>query len=133
MTADLTIKSDYALVSAPLRLSSLLAGEALLACSPCYIKSDGLVWMSITVLDTTVAEFAGMNLDAKAAGDPVTLFQAGAVINCVDGTLTIGNVFYPSATAGMISDADVGGTAVNPPILKAVTANELQVIRQNIP
>ena len=131
---NLTIIAQPSIVQSPLRYSSdLKAGEVLLACSPCYIAADELVYQTVSVPDTTAAVFDGMCVDLKAIGDAVTLLGPGAVLDAVAATLTPGDVFYPSDTKGLISDAEVGGTAATGPILKAVTSGQLIVLRQSLP
>ena len=64
-----------------------------------------------------------------AAGDPVTVFGVGSVINIgVTETLTPGDVFYVSATAGAISTSKIAANDV--PFAKAVTATDIMIIRE---
>ena len=108
--------------------SGLVAGEALDALAPCYIKeSDGLVYMSNGTAATEPASFDGFTPKAYALGDSnVTLFGIGTKMRYATG-LTPGANYYIAATAGRLDTAATTGDAVG--IVRAVTATVVRVLR----
>src|SRR3954470_8844284 len=88
----------------------LVAGEALGAVVPCYIKaSDGKVYQSNGTAANEAAKFDGFTARAVSIGQAVTLFTAPARFRYGSG-LTIGADLFVSATAGKLSDtATTGG------------------------
>jgi hypothetical protein len=93
------------------QLSGLLAGEAITAGDACYVKSDGLVWLSTGAAATAPAKVRGFAFTAAAVGEAVTLYHG---VNWYYGAgLTPGaDLFLSAATPGALSDvATTGGTA----------------------
>lgn len=93
------------------QLSGLLAGEAIAAGDACYVKSDGLVWLSTGAAANAAAKVRGFAFTAAAVGEAVTLYHG---VNWYYGAaLTPGaDLFLSAATAGALSDvATTGGTA----------------------
>lgn len=93
------------------KLPTLIAGEALAAGDACYVKSDGLVWLSTGAAANAAAKVDGYAPSDVPVGEPVTLlfnvcFRYGA-------SLTPGaRVFLHASTAGALYDtATTGGTA----------------------
>jgi hypothetical protein len=130
--ADLTIVTPTALVTATFRFGGLVAGEELLAGSPCYIAADGLVYQSVAVADDepgdgTAAEFDGFCLNLTPANSPVTLFGIASRIRLAAG-LAIGDRYWASATKGLLSDT-VLTTLDTQPMCKAVSATDVVVTR----
>lgn len=110
------------------QITGLVAGEALDAVAPCYIKSsDGKVYMSNGTAATEPAEIVGFTPRAVPAVDqPVTLFGAGARFSYGTG-LTPGDKYYIGATAGRLDTAATTGDAVG--VAQAITATDIRVIR----
>lgn len=129
--ALVTIASDASIdattaMFAP-QITGLLAGEDLLACAPCYIKtSDGLVYQSNGTAANEAAEFVGFCPRAVKSGQPVTLFGFGTRMR-YGASLTIGDVLYIGATEGRLDTAattgDSKGTA------QVITSTDIRVIR----
>jgi hypothetical protein len=95
-------------------LPDLVAGEALLACAPVYIKSsDGKLWMSNATAANEAAEVIGMTGKTYVAGEPVTLFPPGTVFYYSDdfsgASIDPGAVLYLGATAGRLDTAATTG------------------------
>jgi hypothetical protein len=111
---------------APHLSDGLVAGEALLAGAPCYVKaSDGLVYMSNGTAATEPAACFGFTPKAIAAGNPVSLFGPGAKFEYGSG-MTIGTKLYVAATAGRLDTAaTTGGTVA---VARAYSATHIQVI-----
>lgn len=88
----------------------LTAGEAIAAGDVCYIKSDGLVWLSDGSAADAVAKADGIAMQAAAVGDAVTLFRH---VNVRYGAgMTPGARLYVSVNAGLLADAaSTGGSA----------------------
>lgn len=89
----------------------LIAGEALDAGAPCYIKAaDGKVYMSNGTAANEAAKVHGFTPRAATAGEPITLLGPGARFRY--GTaLTPGAPYYVAATAGRLDTAaTTGGT-----------------------
>jgi hypothetical protein len=111
-------------------ISGLVAGEDLDPVAPCYVKSDGKVYMSVTTVDNgiaTQAAFAGFTADAVSSGEPVTLFGKGARFSIASG-LTPGDIYFVSATAGALSDTAVLANDVSP-VAMAISTTDIVVIR----
>jgi hypothetical protein len=129
--ADITLVPPILLAS-PHGLNRITgyAGEAITAGYACYVKSDGLIWLTVS---TTVAgaQFDGVAVVGAAAGEPVTIFQQGSKINIGAHGLAIGAFLYPSDTAGLFSDAAI--SLGEPPIAKAISANTIEIVRMDKP
>lgn len=105
------------------QIVGLLAGEAITAGAPCYIKSDGKVWLSNGTAANAAAKVDGWAAAAAAVGEAVTLYFD---VNFRYGSgMTPGARIYLSATAGTIADAaTTGGTA---PIGFVIDATRIRV------
>jgi hypothetical protein len=111
---------------APHLSDGLVAGEALLAAAPCYVKaSDGLVYMSNGTAATEAASCFGFTARATAAGQPVSLFSIGTKFEYASG-MTPGAKLYVGTTAGRLDTAaTTGGTVA---VARAYDATHIQVI-----
>lgn len=106
------------------QIAGLLAGEAITAGMPCYIKgSDGKIYMSIGTAANAAAKVDGWAAETVAIGEAVTLFFD---VNFRYGAgLTPGTRVYVGATAGILADAaTTGGTA---PVGFVVDATRIHV------
>lgn len=106
------------------QIAGLLAGEALTAGAPCYIKaSDGKVYLSTGTAANAAAKVDGWAAEACAIGEAVTLFFD---VNFRYGAgMTPGTRLYVSGTAGTLVDAaTTGGTA---PVGFVVDATRIHV------
>jgi hypothetical protein len=105
----------------------LVAGEALLAAAPCYIKaSDGKVYMSNGTAANEAAEYDGFTGKSYAAGEPVTLWGPGCIFEYGTG-LTPGADLFVGATAGRLDTAaTTGGTVA---VARTINATHIRVIR----
>lgn len=112
---------------------NIYAGEELEAVAPCYIKSDGKVYMCDGVADDEAAKFVGFTARHTELGQPVTLFGFGTRFKYGSG-LTPGAVLYLAENdgvynleAGLLDDAattgDTTGTAI------VVSATDIVVCR----
>lgn len=121
---------DAATASFAPQISGLVAGEAIDANAPCYIKAaDGKVYMSNGTAATAAAKVDGWALQAAAAGQGVTLLGPGTRIRYGTG-LTIAALYYVAATAGRLDTAaTTGGTVA---IAKAISATDIVIIA-NVP
>lgn len=109
------------------QVAGLLAGEAIDAVAPCYIKSsDGKVYMSNGTAADEAAEFVGFSAKAAASGAAVTLFGIGARFRYGTG-LTPGNKLYIAATAGRLDDGATTGDAVG--VAQVLTSTDIRVTR----
>lgn len=109
------------------KITGLLAGEALGAGDPCYIKgADGMVWKSIGTTTNAAAKVDGFAATNCPAGEAVTLYH-GVVFQYGSG-LTPGARYYVSATsAGYLNDAaTTGGTGA---VATAIDATRIFVER----
>lgn len=103
----------------------LYAGEALDAVAPCYIKSDGLVYMSNGTSANAAAAMDGVTPQAYAAGEAVTLHNFGRYRY---GTgLTPGATYYIGATKGRLDTAATTGDAVG--VARAINATDIRFTR----
>lgn len=101
----------------------LVAGEAIAAGDPCYVKSDGKVWLSTGAAANAAAKVRGFSLQAAAVNEAVTLVFD---VNIRYGSgMTPGADVYLGATAGALADAaSTGGTA---PIGFVIDATRIRV------
>lgn len=107
------------------QITGLIAGEALDAAAPCYIKSDGKVYHSNGTANNAAAAVDGFTPRAAAAGQPITLYGPGTRFRYGSG-LTPGASYYLSGTAGKLDDAaTTGGTAI---IARAINATDIVVM-----
>lgn len=105
----------------------LVAGEALDAAAPCYIKaSDGKVYMSNGTSANEAAKVDGFTGKSYQSGEPVSLWGRGTLFEYGSG-LTIGATYYIGATAGRLDTAATTGDAVG--VARAVTASVIRVTR----
>ena len=106
------------------QIAGLLAGEALTAGAPCYIKSDGKVWLSVGTAANAAAKVDGWAAEACAVGEAVTLFFD---VNFRYGAgMTPGARLFVGATAGVLdSAATTGGTA---PVAFVVDATRIHAM-----
>lgn len=111
----------------PVISGGLVAGEALLAGAPCYIKaSDGKVYMTNGTANTEPSRTHGFTVQARAAGQTVSLYGIGARMRYAASGLTPGAPYYAGATAGRLDTAaTTGGTVV---IAVAVSATDIMVV-----
>ena len=107
----------------------LVAGEALLAAAPCYIKaSDGKVYMSNGTAANEAAELDGWTGKSYAAGEPVSLWGRGIIFEY--GTaLTIGAPLFLGTTAGRLDTAATTGDAVG--VARTISTTHIRVTRDN--
>lgn len=89
-------------------LNGLVAGEALLAGAPCHIHTDGTVLMSNGTAANADAVVHGFTGKAYVVGEPVTLFQEGAVFEYATG-MTPGQTLYLGTTDGRLDTAATTG------------------------
>ena len=131
--------ADITLV-APIRLASVnglgritaKAGEAITAGHACYVKSDGLIWESISTV-AVGGQFDGVAVTDAAVGDPVTIFQQGYKIRIGAHGLGIGAFLYTSDTKGLFSDASIPTPVLEYPIAKCISATEIEITRMDRP
>lgn len=98
---------------APQLSGDLYAGEALLACAPCFIKAaDGKVYMSNGTANDAEAHVDGWTPKAYAINQPVTLYGPGVRMRYSDAGLTIAAVLYLGATKGRLDTAATTGDSV---------------------
>lgn len=107
------------------QIPDLLAGEALEAAAPCYIHSDGKVYMSNGTAADAEARCAGFTARPVASGEPVTLLGPGTRFGYADATMTPGAKLYLGTTNGRLDTATTTGDAVGVAI--AVTASDILV------
>ncbi len=89
--------------------SGLIAGEDIDAVAPCYIKSDGLVYMSDGSASDAAAQVDGWSPRSAEEGEAVTLLVD--VDFDYDDDITPGAPYYVSTTTGRIgTTTSTGGT-----------------------
>ena len=107
------------------QITGLIAGEDLDVAAPCYIKSDGKVYMADGSLANALAVVAGFTPRAVTSGQPVTLFGVGARFRYGSG-LTPGALFYLSGTAGALADAAETGHPTA--LAQAINSTDIRVL-----
>jgi hypothetical protein len=109
------------------QITGLLAGEALDACSICYVKtSDGKIYMSNATASNEAAEVWGVCPRAVQKGQAVTLFGAGTRLR-YGTSLTVGNKLYLAETAGKLDTAATTGDAWG--VAHVVTSTDIIITR----
>jgi hypothetical protein len=96
-----------------------------------YVADDGLIYRAVSVAAGDTAIFDGLVVRSCTAGEKITLFQQGYKIRIGAHGLAIGAFFYPSDTAGLLSDTAIG--AGEQPIAKAISATEIEITRMDLP
>jgi hypothetical protein len=128
VASDASLDADSAMRTPHVLAGDLFAGEALLACAPCYIKqSDGKVYMSNGTAATEPAGFDGFTPKAYAVGDAVALYGIGVMMRYSNGALTPGQKLYIAATAGRLDTTATTGDAVG--VARAINASDIRVTR----
>lgn len=105
---------------------TLVAGEDLLAIAPCRIHSDGKVYMSNGTAANAAANVHGWTGKTYKAGEPVTLWRAGVIVEYGTG-LTPGATLYVGTTAGRLDTAATTGDAVG--VALAITSTHIITTR----
>lgn len=109
------------------QITGLIAGEDIDAAAPCYIASaDGKVYMADGTAADAKAVLAGFSPRAAKAGQPITLFGAGARFSYGTG-LTPGAKLYIGATKGRLDAAATTGDAVG--VAQVITSTDIRVTR----
>jgi len=113
---------------APIRYSGI-SGAALDAGAPCYLNSDGRIYMSGSALvdDTGHPNFVGFTVQSVSASAPCTLFGLGSRIHIAESGLTIGARVWSGSVVGTIQDAK--GATNDVPYAKVVSATDILVVR----
>lgn len=107
------------------QISGLLAGENIEPAQPCYIKSDGTVWLANGTAADALAKVRGFATRSTRAGQPVTLYGRGARFRYATA-MTPGIDLFLFTTAGTLGDAATTGGTV--PIAFAVSATDIIVL-----
>lgn len=93
------------------RTSGLVAGEAIAAGDPCYIRNDGLALRSNGTAATAAAKVDGWATVDYATGMPMTLYY-NCHLSYGPGNAVPGTRLFVSATLGQLDTAaTTGGTA----------------------
>ncbi len=122
--ADASIDASTAAV-AP-QITGLTAGEDLDAAAPCYIHTDGKVYMADGTAADAKAVIAGFTPRAAKTGQAITLFALGARFRYGSG-LTPGAKLYVGATKGRLDAAATTGDAVG--VAQVITTTDIRVTR----
>jgi hypothetical protein len=107
---DVSVDTSTSMVTE--QLSGYLAGEAIDAGAPCYVKAaDSKIYMSNGAANDAAAKVDGFAPSSAAAGEAVTLHGRGTIIRYGTG-LTVSALFYAAATAGRLDTAATTGGLV---------------------
>lgn len=101
--AELTLTTNKSVLATPTppssaRLSFEEAGEDLLAGAPCYLKSDGKVYMATAAAANAAAQVHGWTVASAKSGYPVSIYRGVTIDYAAEGTLTPGSDIFLSAT-----------------------------------
>lgn len=108
------------------QIPDLIAGEDIDVAAPCYIKSDGLVYMSNGTAANAAAKVDGFAARTAKLGQPITLFGLGVRYRYATG-LTPGATLFVGATAGRLDTAATTGDAVG--VAKVINDSDIRVTR----
>lgn len=127
LTPDANVSIDASTAMYAPQVPDKYAGEDLLPCAPCYLKSsDGQVYMSNGTAANEAAELIGFTPRAVKTGQPVTLFGQGTRFRYATG-LTPGDIYYIAATAGRLDTVATTGDAKG--VAQAVSDTDIRVVR----
>lgn len=131
ITRDADASPDTSTLVACPPLGPLVAGEALDAIAPCYIKSsDGKVYMSNATGTGEASEVAGFTMKAYASGGAVTLYGVGARAK-YGSSLTPGDILYVGATAGRLDDSATTGDQIG--VAMCIDDEDIVITRAAVP
>lgn len=126
VTRSSTASVDPVTAQLDKQLPDLYAGEDIDVAAPCYIKSDGLVYMSNGTAANAAAACDGFAARTAKAGQPITLFGIQTRFQYGSG-LTPGSKLYIGATAGRLDTAPTTGDATG--VAKVVNDTDIRVFR----
>jgi hypothetical protein len=99
--ADLSVTAANVVPASGYQFVDGTAGETITAGQPLYLKaSDTRYWKADSDASSATATVIGIALNGSSAGQPVRV-QTGGDIN-IGATLTVGEIYVLSATAGAI-------------------------------
>lgn len=134
-SSDASIETTSAGRSNPIpNFPDIVAGEALDAVAPCYIKSsDNKVYMSNGTSDNEAAEVIGMTGKSYVSGEPVTLYPPGTVFYYGDDlngddSIDPGDFLYVGATKGRLDTTATTGDAEG--VAQALDNNHIIFLRR---
>ena len=107
---------------------NIYAGEDLDTVAPCYVGSDGLVYMSNGTAANAAAGFIGFTAKSYKSGEAVTLFGAGNRFR-YGSSLTPGARLFVGATKGRLDAAATTGDTLGTVV--CVTTTDILVTRHN--
>lgn len=126
VTRDAAASVDTSTALLDKQIPDLLAGEDLDIAAPCYIKSDGLVYMSNGTAANAAAGVDGFAARTCKAGQPITLFGLGVRFRYSSG-LTPGATLFVGTTKGRLDTAATTGDAVG--VAKVINDTDIRVTR----
>lgn len=125
---DASLDADSGLRTPHVLAGDLYAGQDLSPVAPCYIAAaDGRVYMSTGAAANEAAKFDGFTAKSYRAGQPVTLYGAGAMFRYSAGTLTPGQDLYVGTAAGALDTAATTGGTV--PVARAINSTDIRCTR----
>ena len=111
---------------APQIAGNLTCGENIDPASPCYIASDGKVYMSDGTAAGAAARVDGWSAKTYKLGQSITLLGVGQRLRYSAGTLTPGMNLYLGAGKGTLADAaTTGGTGI---IARAINSTDIRAV-----
>lgn len=109
------------------QITGLYAGEDIDPAAPCYINSDGKVYMSNGTAANAAAAVDGFCPRSAKSGQPVTIFGEGTRFKYGSG-LTPGATLYVGATKGRLDTAATTGDSTG--CVKCVNTTDIVVLRR---
>jgi hypothetical protein len=125
LTRDANASVDASTAMFAPQITGLIAGEALDACAPCRIHTDGKAYMSNGTAADAEAKVDGFTPRAAAAGQAITLFGPGTRMR-YGTSLTPGANYYLGGTDGRLDTAATTGGAN--PIARAIDTTDIVVL-----
>ena len=127
--ADVTVTAAEVLPASGTTYFDALLGATVTAGQSVYIDSSGLVQLADADASATAAQAKGIAMTGGAAGQPCRVAISG---NIDPGfTVTVGEIYVVSATAGGIAPVADLATGMYPHILGfGTTASNLKIINQ---
>jgi hypothetical protein len=88
------------------------AGENILLGAPCYMHTDGKIFMADGTAANAKTKVVGFAVRQANSGEPVTLHGVGSVFYYADAAQTPAAILYLGTTAGRLDTATTTGDSV---------------------
>ena len=128
--ANLTITAANVGIASSSRVRSVLTGEAITHAQPVYLSTDGKYYKADANASVTAAAASAISVTSASAADQyIVIVEADDTLVNLGSTLTVGETYVVSATAGAICPIGDLTTGAYPCILGVATTTTLLKLR----